>query len=132
MTIEINCFFTPGPALITAAVLSEASCRFLSQYQLHTLLFALLAHSTNITIPQQIWLILPDNDLLQLHEKEKCPCEVPGRCDFSRLQRPLLSLWNEDVESWLMDGYLEQVICPFRCSKIKCLSPTLDLCLGSH
>lgn len=120
MAIEINSSFTPGPVLITALVLSEASCQFhLSQYQLHTLLFALPAHSTKLMIPQQIWPILADNGLLQLHERKKCPSEVPRPCDFSHLQKPLLSLWKEDVEPWLMDGYLEQIICSFALFKIK-------------
>lgn len=69
-------------------------------------------------VPQQIWLILADNGLLQLHERKKCPSEVPTPCDFSHLQKPLLSLWKEDVEPWLMDRYLEQIICSFALFKI--------------
>lgn len=113
MTVEIKSSFTPGPALITASVLSEASPSSIFPSTTR------LAWSTKILIAHQMWLILADNGWLQLCEREKCLSKAIGPYDFSDLQKLLLSLWKEDVDSWLMDGYLEQVICSFLLFKIK-------------
>lgn len=44
--------------------------------------------------------------------------------EFSHLWKPLFSLWEEDLDSWLMEGYLKLFVLS-HCSKLKRQFPSL-------
>lgn len=116
MTIEINSCFTPGPALTTGPLQSEASGQVhFSQCQIYTL--ALVTNSTKILIPPQI---CSDNCLRAVNYLGHETFPICRVCCFPCVKSMLDCDWQMDV--------LTRLFVLFSCSKLKCSFPALDLC----